>query len=407
MRRYCFFSLFFFFFLQSCSFLPSPGSQDLHHFQTELAGKTAKKKQGKADAIARSYTAFLHGNQAEQEKHYEQALHFYKKALDYTPDNKQIFEKLLLMLFLLQRDEESAIYIKEALAQKPEDSYLLQLLANTYLIQGKKEESIALYRHLQKLQPDDESIVTELASIYLQQEMFAYAVAVLEEFIHRHPKAYDSRILLAQIHNQRQNYGEAIAALTRDIPTEKTPFIYGALASLYQIQKENDKALSVLQQGIAAHPSSFALLYDLGLLYENQGKHDLALSTMEKVIAVYPNHAGALNFIGYSWAESNINLEQAHNYILRANSIKPDNGFILDSLGWVLFRLGRFSEANETLQKALLLLPENDLILEHLGDVNLALQHYKIAQEYYTKAYNNSLDARNQQRIEKKLEKRK
>ena len=93
------------------------------------------------------------------------------------------------------------------------------------------------------------------------------------------------------------------------------------------------------------------------------------MKVMHEVLELNPDHAAALNFIGYSWAEANLNLEKALAYILRAIELNPENGFIHDSLGWVYYRLGEFDKAIAALKKALALAPEDAPIYEHLGDV--------------------------------------
>jgi Flp pilus assembly protein TadD len=111
-----------------------------------------------------------------------------------------------------------------------------------------------------------------------------------------------------------------------------------------------------------------------------------AISRMEKVLELKPDHAEALNYLGYTWAENNVNLEQALEYIQKSMSLKPDSGYIQDSLGWVYFRMGKFNLAIKEILAALLLEPNDPNIYEHLGDIYNEQGKKKKAKEAYTKA---------------------
>jgi Flp pilus assembly protein TadD len=98
-------------------------------------------------------------------------------------------------------------------------------------------------------------------------------------------------------------------------------------------------------------------------------KFNSALVSMKDVLLTQPNHAGALNYIGFSWAQQGRHLPEAEELIRRALSIEPDNGAILDSLGWVLYRQGRLKLAESTLRRALVLEPNHGEIYFHLAMV--------------------------------------
>jgi tetratricopeptide (TPR) repeat protein len=90
---------------------------------------------------------------------------------------------------------------------------------------------------------------------------------------------------------------------------------------------------------------------------------------LKKVIEINPQHADALNYLGYSYAEKGVNLEEARSLISKALDLKPDNGYIIDSLGWVYFKLGQYDEALKTLLKAAEIVKDDPVIFEHIGDV--------------------------------------
>jgi Tfp pilus assembly protein PilF len=88
------------------------------------------------------------------------------------------------------------------------------------------------------------------------------------------------------------------------------------------------------------------------MLQEKTGRFEDSIRTMEKVLAIDPQNADALNFIGYSYADRGLRLDEAEEMIVQALKLKPDNGYILDSMGWVLFKKGKVAGALQYLKKA-------------------------------------------------------
>lgn len=120
-------------------------------------------------------------------------------------------------------------------------------------------------------------------------------------------------------------------------------------------------------------PDHAETIYRLGTIAERAGRRSEALARMEEVIALDADHADALNFLGYSLAEEGRDLERAESLIRRAIELKPQTGYMLDSLGWVLFQQGKAKEAVPHLEKALELEGDDPVIYEHLGDAYAVL----------------------------------
>ena len=110
------------------------------------------------------------------------------------------------------------------------------------------------------------------------------------------------------------------------------------------------------------------------------------VALMERVLAQDDANFDALNFIGYTWAEAGVRLEDAERYIRRAVFLRPDAGGILDSLAWVLYRRGAFAEALEVQREALALEDDNAILWDHLGDIHRALGHTEDARAAYERA---------------------
>jgi tetratricopeptide (TPR) repeat protein len=125
----------------------------------------------------------------------------------------------------------------------------------------------------------------------------------------------------------------------------------------------------------------------MAVLFEKTGRTDQMIASLKRVIEINPKHADALNYLGYSYADKGINLEEALSLIRRAIELKPGSGYIIDSLGWVYFRLGKNDEALKHLKKALETVKDDPVLYEHLGDVYEASGQYGEALD----AWNNSI----------------
>jgi tetratricopeptide (TPR) repeat protein len=174
---------------------------------------------------------------------------------------------------------------------------------------------------------------------------------------------------------------------------------YLNLSSLYESLQKGDDALKLLfdaEKRFAAEPR---LQFRIGVVYDKMGKRPESIERMKKVLELNPNDAQALNFIGYTYAEIGINLEEALDYLKKAVSIRPNDGFILDSLGWVYYKLKRYDDAVKNLEEAAALVEDDSTIVEHLGDVYAARKEFRKALKAYKKAV--ELDPERAEMVEK------
>jgi tetratricopeptide (TPR) repeat protein len=158
------------------------------------------------------------------------------------------------------------------------------------------------------------------------------------------------------------------------------------LASIYETQEEYEKAKKVVEEGLKLDTENIELLFRLGVVLDKMGDKTQCLDQMRKILEINPDHADALNYIGYTYAEQGIRLDEAMDLIQRALKIKPDSGYIIDSLGWVYYQQGLYHEALKHLEKAASLVPNDPTINEHLGDVYFKKKMYRKSLEMYEKA---------------------
>jgi tetratricopeptide (TPR) repeat protein len=148
---------------------------------------------------------------------------------------------------------------------------------------------------------------------------------------------------------------------------EKTQLIL-AESQLLRESGRHAEAYAMLETALAKQPDNPELLYETALSAERQGKPEVLETHLKRLLELKPDHAHALNALGYSFAERNIRLDEASALITRALLLTPDDPFIMDSLGWVLFRQGKLGEALSTLERAYQIKADPE-IAAHIGEV--------------------------------------
>lgn len=146
-----------------------------------------------------------------------------------------------------------------------------------------------------------------------------------------------------------------------------------------------EAAFAVLEKALAAEPNEPDLLYDKAMVAEQLKKVEEVDRTLTRLIELRPNHPHAYNALGYSWAERNVRLDEARQLISRALELAPQDPFILDSMGWVMFRLGKPEAALAHLEAAYRLRPDPE-IAAHVGEVLWTLGRRDEARKIWNEA---------------------
>jgi tetratricopeptide (TPR) repeat protein len=210
----------------------------------------------------------------------------------------------------------------------------------------------------------------------------------------------DARTQLALIYEQRNEFLNALSEVEIALSKKSTRQRELYAASLRAKSGDFDGAVAFLEGLLLQNPRDDDLLYSLGVIYGEAKLAMEAIAYMERAIQQNPQNASALNYVGYTWAERGDNLDQAEKYIVRALDLRPDDGFIIDSLGWVyymrarpLLDMGKEEEAKQYIERALQELLRADeltggdpVVSEHLGDVYLSLDQKQRALEEYQEA---------------------
>jgi len=159
-----------------------------------------------------------------------------------------------------------------------------------------------------------------------------------------------------------------------------------AAAQAWQRLDRYGESIPILEKLVATAPDAATAHFLLGAAYERSGQTQKAVASLRRVLEIQPDFHAALNYLGYTYAESGENLDEALRLVRRAVALDPDNGAYVDSLGWTYYRLGRHEQARGYLERAARLEPTDATLQEHLGDVYVALGQNDQARAAYQKA---------------------
>ena len=161
------------------------------------------------------------------------------------------------------------------------------------------------------------------------------------------------------------------------------------------------KAIDLLPEVAQRH---WTLFYSRGISNERAGNWDAAEADFRKALELNPDQPQVLNYLGYSFVDRGENLDEALDMIQRAVAAQPDAGYIIDSLAWAYFRLGRYEEAVEPMERASLLEPVDPVVTDHLGDVYWAVGRKLEARFQWHRALSFDPEEKEAKRIRRKLE---
>ena len=188
----------------------------------------------------------------------------------------------------------------------------------------------------------------------------------------------------AQILNAQGKAGEALLLATDGKRLFPDAAIFYILeASLLRQNDDLEGAEETLKQGLERLKQDPELTYELAMVYEGMGRRPEGLALMETVIRAHPDHATALNYVGYTLAEEGRELDRALVLVTKASSLDPENGYILDSVAWVHFKLKNLDKAWEYIRYAVDVVDKDPVVWEHYGDIAAAMGKKKEARKGY------------------------
>ena len=341
---------------------------------------------------------------------------------------------------------------KKAAEHAGDDPAVLKEIADYYAASEQLKEAIPLYLRVLELQPDDANAREKLATGFILTNQREKAVEMLEQIIKEHSEKYQSYDLLAQVLDdearslQRANRIEEAKAKFAKVaanyeqsllinPNHPSTYLHLAELLLGPL-RDADRAVKLLTEARRRFPGAPEIVYYLaiaqreakqsqqavatfeealheaqldedddvinskfyfnyGAAAEQAGLYEKAADLLRQSISLDPaNSAEAYNYIGYMWADHNMNLDEAEAMIRRALESEPNNASYMDSVGWVEFRKGKFDQAlNDLLRAAKAVERDDPVVFEHIGDTYLKLNRVPEALDAWQKAL--ALDPKN------------
>jgi tetratricopeptide (TPR) repeat protein len=236
-------------------------------------------------------------------------------------------------------EDLALVYLQLALYLEPSHGMALLSLADLYETLKKPDLAIKIYERVPASSPLARSAQIQSAIDLDALDRTDEAKKRLEHVVAEHPKDTEALMALGNVERGRKDfaacadsYGKAIAA----IPEPKK--------------------------------SNWVMFYFRGICYERSNQWPSAEADMQKALQLFPEQPLVLNYLGYSWVDKGLHLDEGMDMIRKAVEQRPDDGYIVDSLGWAYFRTGNYDEAVKNLERAVLLKPDDPTINDHLGD---------------------------------------
>src|SRR5947208_2617079 len=332
----------------------------------------------------------------------ELAIEAAKTWLDIEPSSPQALQVTAALLIASRRVEEAEPYLEKLLASdgvnlengfmqlsrllaaNPDKSANLRVvrqlagkhpklapaqfaIAQAALVAGDDDAALAAARSAAALRPEWEPPAVLEAQVL--QKRWPRAIEWYEQIVSGE-QVVPARLRAASAIAKQGKLDEARAYLKRaaeDNPDQEVQLIVAEAQLLREANHSRD-AFELLGQALRKDPEQPDLLYDMALTAEKLERYEQMESNLRKLIEVQPEHAHAYNALGYSFAERNTRLAEARKLIEKALELSPEDYFIIDSLGWVLYREGNLKGAAEQLRRAYSGRPDAE-IGAHLGEV--------------------------------------
>lgn len=357
-----------------------------------------------ADAYPEDYRGYFAlsylANRARDDAVLERAI---GRVLELRPDWEQA--AVVRYVQLLQRgDQDKAFTFAEAFLARNRDALsLAERHARVLASQGELDAALGHFQRILRRQADNGDVLFAVALIRMQREEWNEARRALVKHLELDPDSDETRLHLGSVAAAQERYDEAvewysevrddalvftaqlrIAGVLRERGDHEAALDH--LASLVPVSREEEvdllltreqvlrqmgrleEAIELIDGALGEVPDDPDLLYSRGLLAAELSRLDLHEKDMRRVIELDPDNAHAYNALGYTLADQTERYEEALDLITRALELAPDDPFILDSMGWVQYRLGDLDQAEQYLRRALDLRSDAE-IAAHLGEV--------------------------------------
>ena len=357
------------------------GRMLLESGKAEEAVASFEQAMGANPSFEPAYLALASLYESRGEK--DRAIGVLKQFLEkVNPRNHGIRHQLIRLYVDAKHYQKAMMELEVLLAEDPSD---LDAQLRVALILGEQKEypkAIDRLTQILKVRPAELKVRDYLGYIYEESKDTQKAIETYNFNVQLEPTFFEGHLHLGVLYYRLKKFPEATEHLGRAVALNpKQPEAHVVLGLAYMQQEQYDKSAEVFEEGIRHNPRSADLHFNLGTAYDKLNRFDDVVRVMEAAIKLDPHHADALNYLGYSYAERGVKIEQALSLTKQAVALKPDNGYYVDSLGWAFFKSGQLTEALAEIKRAVALVGEDPVIYEHLGDIYVKQQRLSEARE--------------------------
>jgi Flp pilus assembly protein TadD len=314
--------------------------------------------------------------QAQSTNSREEALQTLANFLNKYPKARDVRIAYAKILIDDKQYDEARKQFEILLKDQPKDltiMYAMGILGAQMNDRETAEKYLGAYLKELEANPDDERDPVQalliLSQIAEDRKDFPAALKWLAQ-VEPGPAYLEAQVKSAQIMANTGDLSGARNLLSHLKPEGQREQIQIMVADAQLLRDANraPEGLAVLTKGLERFPEDTGLLYDYAMLAEKANRFDLMETALRKIIKLAPSNQHAYNALGYSFAERNIHLQEAYTLIDKASKLAPEDPFIMDSMGWIYFRLGKLQEAEDFLRRAYAIRPDVEIGV-HLGEV--------------------------------------
>ncbi|HZE22249.1 MAG TPA: tetratricopeptide repeat protein, partial [Desulfobaccales bacterium] len=342
------------------------------------------------------------GTTLEREHQYYRALNMYRRILRTHPRNTRVWASIARLYLVMNRfgDAQKAFRKIKALEKNnPSADLNIGLI---FLEQRLPDDAIRYFRPLLS-----HSSYRERARFFiamaLEEKGDLKAAAREYQLVNRgSPNFLQARLRMAYLAFQMGDKPRARQIINELLILDpKQEEIYLTNAYFYEEEGQLDRAIQALKAGLGKVEQPQEIHFRLAVLYEKQHNRAKSIEQIKQVLKLDPYNPEAQNFLGYTYAEGGVHLDEAEKLIREALESKPNSGHIIDSLGWVLYKKGQYAKAVAELERAHRIMPQDGTVAEHLGDAYSRQKRYRDALRIYRRAL--GLENANKPELQKKI----
>ncbi|MBO9667236.1 MAG: tetratricopeptide repeat protein [Bdellovibrio sp.] len=364
----------------------------------------------------------------------------FKKSLSLKPDYDDAAISLA-NLYLQKNERNKALTLcLNFQRQNRFNPKVADFIAQTYLENDESDKAYQQLDYIATHSDSSEDTRIRMALLLIKQKRYNLATSKLQEIVAKNPKSDTARYYLAavfeetgfaedaiheylQIPATSNHFSEAtvhaayllkgMGKLNQALDISKKslsakanePQVYTMYASLLDAKRDYLGAARILEEGLSKFAGDTGLMFQHAVALDRLGKKDVMISQMKKILELEPDHVQSMNYLAFTLAELNQQLPEAEKLARRAYALQPQDGYVLDTLGWVLFKQKKFPESIALLEKAFSYQSQASIIAEHLADAYSMHSMPKEAKEMYNKAVNLTKDQHRANQIQLKISK--